>query len=277
MLKNISDIAEWTTIGLFDTLPIVCKPHLSQLSSSLVPALFHLFIDCSVLPFKTVVQSKKKGNVAHSCPILCDPMDCSLWNSPGQNTGVGSHSLLQGIFPTQGSHPCLPHCRRILYQLNYKGSPRILEWVAYPFSRGHSQPRNRTRVSCIAGNSLLTELSGKPKTVVSVPKCLRMTSCVRYYGYITFYKSMVTWNGEKGKEPAWVAKGSRGPLNCWGFETQFLSLQAQAEHLKIELKCFINKNYILLPLDANKAISLQYIIFWLCNPYCFWCLVTVWT
>ena len=45
------------------------------------------------------------------------------WNSPGQNTGVGSLSLLQGIFPTQGSNPGLPHCRRILYQLSYEGSP----------------------------------------------------------------------------------------------------------------------------------------------------------
>ena len=45
------------------------------------------------------------------------------WNSPGQNTGVGSLSLLQGIFPTQGSNPGLPHCRQILYQLSYEGSP----------------------------------------------------------------------------------------------------------------------------------------------------------
>ena len=73
----------------------------------------------------------------------------SPWNSPGQ--AVGSHSLLQGIFPTQGSNPGLPHCRQILYQLNHQGSPRILEWVAYPFSSGSSRLRNRTRVSCIAG------------------------------------------------------------------------------------------------------------------------------
>ena len=75
----------------------------------------------------------------------------SLWNSPGQNTGVGSLSLLQGIFPTQGSNPGLPHCRVNLYQLNHKGSPRILEWVAYHFSIESSQPRNRTGVSFIAG------------------------------------------------------------------------------------------------------------------------------
>ena len=45
------------------------------------------------------------------------------WNSPGQNTGVDSLSLLQGIFPTQGPNPGLLHCRRILYQLSYQGSP----------------------------------------------------------------------------------------------------------------------------------------------------------
>ena len=47
----------------------------------------------------------------------------SSWNSPGQNTGVGSLSLLQGIFPTQGSNPGLQHCRQILYQLSHQGSP----------------------------------------------------------------------------------------------------------------------------------------------------------
>ena len=47
---------------------------------------------------------------------------CSPWNSPGQNTGVGSHSLLQGIFLTQGLNPGLPHCRRILYQLSHQGT-----------------------------------------------------------------------------------------------------------------------------------------------------------
>ena len=61
--------------------------------------------------------------VAQSCPTLCDPMDLySPWTSPGQNTGVGSPSLLQGVFPTQGSNPALLHCRRILYQIRHKGS-----------------------------------------------------------------------------------------------------------------------------------------------------------
>ena len=49
----------------------------------------------------------------------------SPWNSPGQNIGVGSLSLLQGIFPTQGSNPGLPHCRQTFYQLSHQGSPSI--------------------------------------------------------------------------------------------------------------------------------------------------------
>ena len=95
--------------------------------------------------------------VAESRQTLCDPMNCSLagssvhGDSPGKNTGVGCHALLHGIFTTQGSNPGLLHYRWILYCLSYQGSPRILEWVAYPFSRGSSQPRNWTRVSCIAG------------------------------------------------------------------------------------------------------------------------------
>ena len=65
---------------------------------------------------------------------LGPPGPYSPWNSPGQNTGVGSLSFLQGIFPTIGLNPSLPPYRPILYQLSHKGSPRILEWVAYPFS-----------------------------------------------------------------------------------------------------------------------------------------------
>ena len=83
-------------------------------------------------------SSKVKVKVAQSRPTLCD----RPWNSPGQNTGVGSHSLLQQIFPTQGSNPGLPHCRHTLYQPSHQGNPRILEWVATPFSRGSSWPRN---------------------------------------------------------------------------------------------------------------------------------------
>ena len=68
---------------------------------------------------RTVVVVK----VAQSYPTLRPHGLYSPWNSPGQNTGVGSLSLLRGIFESQGSNPGLPHCRRIPYQLSHKGSP----------------------------------------------------------------------------------------------------------------------------------------------------------
>ena len=89
-----------------------------------------------------IMWDKKK--VAQSCPTLRPHRLCSPWNFPGQNTGVGSPSLLQGL------NPGLQHCGWILYQLSH-GCPRALEWVAYPFSSGSSRPRNGTRVCCTAG------------------------------------------------------------------------------------------------------------------------------
>ena len=69
--------------------------------------------------------------VAQTCSTLCNPMDYT-WNSPGQNTGVGSHSLLQGIFPIQELNQGLLHCRRILYQLSYQGkAPREKQQITY--------------------------------------------------------------------------------------------------------------------------------------------------
>ena len=67
---------------------------------------------------------------------------------------VRSLSLLQGIFPTQGLNPGLPHCRWILYQLSHKGSPRILEWVAYPVSSKPGSPASRD-IFCSKGFSEL--------------------------------------------------------------------------------------------------------------------------
>ena len=104
---------------------------------------------------------------------LRPPWLYSPWNSPGQNPGVGNLSLLQGIFPIQGSNPGLWHCRQILYQLSHEGSPRILEWVAYPFSNGSSWPRNPTGVSCIAGGFLINwAIREAPFLFSDVPKTL---------------------------------------------------------------------------------------------------------
>ena len=81
---------------------------------------------------------KVKVKVAQLCLTLCDTMD-SPWNSLGQNAGVGSLSLLQGIFPTQGSNPGLLHCRQILYQLSYNGSPRITMYMLLTIVYNSSQ------------------------------------------------------------------------------------------------------------------------------------------
>ena len=81
--------------------------------------------------------SQSESEVAQSSPTLCNPVDCSLpgssvhGNSPGKNTGVGSHSLLLGIFPTQGSNLGLLHCRQTLHRLSYQGS---LQQKDVPFS-----------------------------------------------------------------------------------------------------------------------------------------------
>ena len=72
--------------------------------------------------------------------LFATPCLYSPWNSPAWNTGVGSLSLLQGIFPAQGSNRGLPRYRRILYPLGHQGSPKILERVAYPFSSGSPNP-----------------------------------------------------------------------------------------------------------------------------------------
>ena len=114
----------------------------SQVSLQSPPLLFHSFL-----------VSRRPRCESESRSVLSDSLQphglYSPWNSPGQNTGVGSLSLFQGIFPTEGSNPGLPHCRWILYHLSHQGSPRILKWVTYPFSIRSSQPRNQTRVSCI--------------------------------------------------------------------------------------------------------------------------------
>jgi len=59
----------------------------------------------------------------------CSPLGSSVrGESPGKNTGVGCHALLQGTFPAQGMNPGLPHCRQTPYRLSHQGNPRIIEW-----------------------------------------------------------------------------------------------------------------------------------------------------
>ena len=96
-----------------------------------------------------------KVKVAQSCLTLCNPMDSTV-------QGILQARMLEWVafpFSRGSSQPRVrtqvSHvCRWILYHLSHKGSPRILEWVAYPFSRGSSSSRNQTGVSCIAGKFL---------------------------------------------------------------------------------------------------------------------------
>ena len=139
---------------------------------------------------KFLLRDKVSKWVSESCSVVSDSLWphglYSLWNSPGQNTGVGSCSLLQEIFSIQESNQGFLHCRQILYHLSHQGmskksnsdnnlkwseshsavsdslppdglyshgilQARILEWIATPFSKGSSQPKDGTQVSHIAG------------------------------------------------------------------------------------------------------------------------------
>ena len=99
---------------------------------------------CAVLSHSDIsdsLQPMEGSPPGSSCP----------WGFSRQEYWSGLHALLQKIFPTQGSKTGLLHCQWILYCLSHQWSPRILEWVAYPFSSRSSQPRNWTGISCIAG------------------------------------------------------------------------------------------------------------------------------
>ena len=90
-----------------------------------------------------------KVKVAQLCLTLCGPMDSV--HRILQARILEWVAFLFSRWSTQGLNPDLPYCRWILYQLSHKGSPRILEWVAYPFSSRSNWPRNQTGVSCIVG------------------------------------------------------------------------------------------------------------------------------
>ena len=133
---------------------------------------------------------------------LQPPGLCSPWNAPGQNTRVGSLCLLPGNLPNPG----LLHCRWNLYQLSHRGSPRIVAWVAYPFSSGSSQPRNWTGISCIAGGFFTNWAIGKPfyklkftnyehgisKRSPVVPKGW-FSFCFRFASWLSYFRGICTW------------------------------------------------------------------------------------
>ena len=147
------------------------------------------------------------------------------WSSPGQNTGVGSLSLLQGIFPTQGSNPDLPHCRRIPYQLSHKGSPWCLQGEQLLMWSQRSEPLVKRAVLCLIlaldwkllrANSLT---SLYPRCFIRVPciccavdKGLRgQMDWVRWFGWMDGQKKgRKNGGGEEGrKEMGWEGKRAK--------------------------------------------------------------------
>ena len=154
--------------------------------------------ECQVPP---VVSSSARPHGQLPTRLLCP------WDSPGKNTGVGCHALLQGIFLTQGSNAGCLHWQADCLPLSHQASPpglvgvisevkvaqscltlcdprdcsppgssvheisqaRILEWVAIPSSRGSSRLRDRTQVSRIAGRFFTSELSATCPTTSQNP------------------------------------------------------------------------------------------------------------
>ena len=111
----------------------------------------------------------------------------SPWNSPGQNTGVGSLSLLQGIFPTQGSNPDLLHCRWILNQLSHQGSPSQV----HPQNTKPSGPKEFGKVTWSPSLPVMklppaTPFLGVPPaiydSILSIVVLIGLAICLRYEG-----------------------------------------------------------------------------------------------
>ena len=103
-------------------------------------------VGITVPPFKGVCKDEKRcyaeiTELRIPCPAKLDSLWNSPWNSPGQHTGVGSCSLLQRIFPTQGLNPGLVHCIQILYHLSYQGSPSEIK--TYSKKKKNESMRNK--------------------------------------------------------------------------------------------------------------------------------------
>ena len=114
--------------------------------------------------------------VAQSSLTLCDSMEHQTrlfcpWNSPGKNRGVGSHFLLQGILPTQGLNPGLPHCRQMLYHLCHQGSLTSkcdvkcdVSQTDFPTCHSTSIPDPFTLFSILANCNFILHFSQKPES-----------------------------------------------------------------------------------------------------------------
>ena len=168
---------------------------------------------------------------AQSCPTLCDLMDGSPpgfsvpGDSPGKNTGVGCHALLQGIFLTQGLNPGLLHCRQILYRLSPQGSP---------FCNGGQPVNNAVTVSCEQWRDSAKGLSSNTVTFWNTEG----------WGAVVRVSTYVFW----GEQNSLMTEDKQLSLSyCW-WQVPF--------HLFLRL-CFFHPYYMdsPLPLQISKRHS----------------------
>ena len=146
----------------------------SNLGSS-IPACVELYVQWEILLcFPTISFAnflvELKVKVVQSRPTLCDPHGLSgPWNSPGQNTGVGSLSLLQGNLPNPGIKPRSPALQADSLPAEPQGEPKNTGVGSLSLLQRIFLTQDQTGVSCIAGRFLTTELSGKPIGELNVP------------------------------------------------------------------------------------------------------------
>ena len=171
--------------------------------------IYYIIRDFNEVPSATDKTSRKKPArveshavlclVTQPCTTLCCPMDCSP-QAPllmGFSREEYWSVLLQEIFPSQGSNPGLLDRRQILYHLSHQGRPWILEWVAFHFSRGFSQPQNWTRVSCMAGGFLTSWATREAQRMVKNHyqtnkfNCPLLNSILKYRVFTLLY---MDWN-----------------------------------------------------------------------------------
>ena len=139
-----------------------------------------------------------RANLLQLCPTLCDPIDCSPpdssvhGDSPGKNTEVTCHDLLQGILPGQGLNPsllCLLHCRQILYPLSRLGSPLLCMCV-------HTHTHTHTRMPHLFYSSFDGHLGCLP--VLPIVNNAAMNIEVHVSIWITVFFEYMPKNGMAG-------------------------------------------------------------------------------
>ena len=136
---------------------------------------------------QVIWKTETETEVAQSCPILCDPMDCSLPRSsttnvrprdfPGKSTGVGCHFLLQRIFQNPGSNLGLWRCRQTLYHLSRQGFGKAFLKVRY--GRGRSQGR-----LCWSAHALFSNWLMGGSMVMSQRLTLSLLKLQETWGYV---------------------------------------------------------------------------------------------